>query len=890
MDLAVVERMVEDSDWLALRTWVTSLEADDRRAASTWYRRKGRAHARRVADRDWREHSRAVQLILALALAETAEEASTNCRWGWRFLWNDGEKAVAACADLLVARGRAWATDFVGLATAATFRGESRRGVAEVTALVTPAVNAFALPAPKTETYVLGWVNLITSAQTYATSKDHGHWYPLTLSTSGRDGARPAFDLGINTTLADCLRATDHLSELFCTALDLPDALADWAAFKGPNWDIAGTVRDAIARRWVDRPSVLDCVLRALGRNDRTNNQRVLAQVLTGLDLTPAEARERIPLLLNVVATAHGSVTRTLLDLLLAAKVDDVDLIEFGTVILARPEKAQKERLLAHLATADGGARQPLLLLAVESGDASLAAKARSLLDPDDDAADSAGDASGRGMQPGQPAWAHPVEPFAPGRFEPYPADESGLDLAVSEAETWSRITTEAAYLDLVVHFGYRSLERLRAAASTMPPPSWYSHVRTPFLLHQWAATGDATRSYRRIATSITYQAGMEKVVEQREFEMRPPEHLLFTDRLVEEALSRLGAVPELLSTPSRLDGTVTVEDLAQRVRRARSVGYGPYDLVQALLRLEPTSTADLERFAGLVLPPAAGDSATEPRKLSWFPNRRSRVGEADGVEVIRSWITAGGRAARVFDTSGHDVRASALGLPLQSHLAELEGLVGVVAAIGPDPKRTRAWGSSEPGPYLGVVPYDVEGLATQIAQDDVSSVSYAQALPVFVWSAGPIGPAMHHHLARLLVHPRLDSRMLAAKAVAEIARQGRIDSALLRDRSLVLFEAGNLPLARAAQSWSQVAAQASLGAVWPAWLAVLDVACAAPQKPSGLADLLRATRDVVAVAPHHEAHGTLPPSVHCLAAQGGSAKAVTEARALIATAGGSRR
>ena len=826
-----------------------------------------------------------VQLMLALTLAETPEEASKNCRWGWRFIWRDDQMAAAACADLLIARGRSWAADFTEVATAATFRGESRRGVGEVTALVSPAVDAFDLPVPLTETYVLGWAGLLSWAHTYAAAENRGQWYPLTLLRSTPDGARPAYHLSESTTLSDCLDATPHLTELLCAAVDLPDALKDWAAFKGPNWDIHGTVRDVVAAGRLHRSRVLDRTLHALARDDRPHSQRALAQVLTGLDASATETKDRVPLLLNVIATAHGVVTGPLLELVLAADIDDADLVEFGTVILARPEKAQKQRLLAHLGKSTTGARQALLLMAAESEDAAFAAKAMAILGQDDETV--ASDVAVRGTQHGLPAWSHRVEPFAPGRWEPYPADESGLDRAASEAETWSRITTEAAYLDLVVRFGHRSLTRLRAAVGALPTPGWYSHVRTPFLVHHWVTTGDANRSYRRTGTSITFEAGVQKV-EQHVHELRPPEHLAFTDRLVEETLPRLGSLRELLSTPSHADGTLAVRDLAQRVRRARNAGYGPYDLVQALLRLEPTSPADVEHFSGLTLPPAADAPETGSGGRTWFRGRRAKAGDADGVEAIRHWITAGGWTVRTVDFPDLEPRAAALVLPLRGEFAHLEGLAVAASAIGTGQDPRRSWGSNEPGPYLGVLPRDVEGLATVIAQGgDLDSVFYAQGLPLFTWSAGLFGPAVHHHLARLLAHPRLDSRLLAAQAGAEIARQGRLDPNLLRDRSLALFNAGKLPLSRAAHGWSQVASQASLAVVWPAWLAVLDAACAAPRKPAGLADLLRATRDVVLVTDQHDPNAALPASVSSLAAQRGSTKAVTEAQALIRATGG---
>ncbi|MFZ0157823.1 MAG: hypothetical protein WAL50_02245 [Kineosporiaceae bacterium] len=83
---------------------------------------------------------------------------------------------------------------------------------------------------------------------------------------------------------------------------------------------------------------------------------------------------------LHTWAGFKGPSCGVLLDLALTAGLDSADLMELGTIILARPEKAQKSRLLAELARCSSGVREPLLLLAADSDGAALARTARSYI------------------------------------------------------------------------------------------------------------------------------------------------------------------------------------------------------------------------------------------------------------------------------------------------------------------------------------------------------------------------------------------------------------------------------------------------------------------------------------------------------------------------------
>ena len=124
-------------------------------------------------------------------------------------------------------------------------------------------------------------------------------------------------------------------------------------------------------------------------------------------------------------------VVTVLLAACLDAGLAGDDLRDIGTVVLARPEKAQRKTLLTHLAALpDDDVRRDLLELAAASDDAAFAAKARRLLRADRPGAGEAG--AGAAVE-AIPSAGFGVWELAPvGReippFARYAADAAGLD------------------------------------------------------------------------------------------------------------------------------------------------------------------------------------------------------------------------------------------------------------------------------------------------------------------------------------------------------------------------------------------------------------------------------------------------------------------------------
>ena len=477
--------------------------------------------------------------------------------------------------------------------------------------------------------------------------------------------------------------------------------------------------------------------------------------------------------------------------------------------------------------------------------------------------------------------WGHSIVPWSPGPFVAYAGGSAGLDRLAS-GEDEAGITSEAAMLDLVVRLGVSDLQGLREVVRSGPVPNWYTAGRTRYQLYDWMITGNPARNYCPPASGYHRNRVLLRFSDSP---LMPGEHVVFTDSLIEETLRRLGSVSDLLSTPSRADGTLDVGVLAGRVKRAQEVGYGRFDLVQALLRLGPVGAGDLQLFDGLVLPPA-GEVVSAAAPGAPAPERRG----PDGVDVIVGWICGGGWATRDVRRGVKVPVTSALRRPLPSELADLPGLrVMSMAAHEPHGIPVSTFGSA--ASWLGVCPWDVEQLGAILSQDigEYLAVGQARELAVLAGAAGTIGLAMTHHLARVLVHPKPESRLLAAELVATLARQGRLDPSLLWERSVALFTAGELPLRRAADAWTDVALASSWSVVWPAWRAVLDAACRQEKRPTDLAAFLEATQLVVPLHDPDAPHGSgsaLPESVGALAEEGGRSKAVTAARALLDAVG----
>ncbi|WP_137845030.1 hypothetical protein [Microbacterium sp. 2FI] len=857
MDRAAIEQAIELSRWREVVEWLGALDDAGLDEAKRWYRGTLRAAAQHVSERTWSESPRLVQLALALALSETPDEASRNGTWGRRFVWTDPEGGMPRLGALLGARDPAWASAFAALATATVLRGESARAAAEITAVTLPVYADGDAPIP-TGTFALGWTQLVSMAAVASPPQNgDGRWIPLRIPRAGA----AAHAYGVPTTLAEVLRATPRLDDMLAAALATPDALAEFSTMRGAGWDVGAAVKELVASGELDRERVVDGTLAALTRADRPTAQRAMAAILRGAAFGGADVRARLALVSHLMPSVHGSVTAVLLAAVLDAEPDEATLVDVGAVILARPEKAQKNLLVAWLSRrAETPGAQTLLAMAAGADDTAFAAKARAALD-----APAAGEARGDAPDPGLP-WALPVEGYRSHAAEPWSPDAAGMDAARSDEAVGVRVTTNALLLDQAVRFGYRDLSRLRDVVRSVASDSgmWWSSNRVLPMLRRWAEGGSTTRT--------------------RTHTTPPPAHELFTDRLVEETLSRLGELSELVSTPSRADGTVTLDDLADRLRRAGRAGVGPYELVQALLRLEPGAPRDAARFEGFSAPMWSGQV-----RRGWFDRRPPAM---DAATVVRDWILAGGIPPRFAVIGPDSVRLAAVDLPLPTPLLALDGLAELCAAStlvegGAVRYAQRPLGQADDvARYLGVVPWWTDAAAAQLeVAEGLESAFTAKALTFLTNAAGDPGPGAHRLLARSMSHPRPDSRLLAVEATAGFAAQGRLSASVLEDAATTALAEGALSLTRFADACDNGFRVGLLAWLWPAAWAVAGEALRRDRPPSGTADLLRAlTRAVPVVRQHGEVPTT--PELDRLAASRSSSKTAAEARALRAALG----
>lgn len=453
--------------------------------------------------------------------------------------------------------------------------------------------------------------------------------------------------------------------------------------------------------------------------------------------------------------------------------------------------------------------------------------------------------------------WLGSVEGYESSDYLPWGLDELAACLADQRARV--RLNHEALLLDLIVRYPRERLAELRRVLAAQAEPDWFSAGRTHYLARHWAITGETQRCYLKTTRTTVISGGIE-VHDEQTSQWLPSAPDQFTDALIQETLERLGTIDELLSTPSRDNGELALTELVARLRRAN--GWGRHDLVQALLRLEPTSPAETTLLDGLRLVGADG---------------------LDAAEVVRDWI-AGISQRESQIVAGRPI-AGPLELPLPGSLMRLAGLAEMCAAV--EVGDERGYGMIHPARWLGVLPHDAEGCAALIAQrGDQDSSVHARVMGWLIWSAGPIGTAVHWLVARQLIHPNPNSRRFGAQDAAELASQGRLDAELLAQHLLAFFEAGELSLTRAVDGWRRLVDAAGLAVIWPAWYGVLDAACSASRKPAGLAELLQATTEVIDMVKRYLPDDPLPDSVAVLAAQRGSSRAVAEARVLHQSAG----
>lgn len=857
---ATLHSLTLRGDWERVGAILESLAPDQLTAAKTWYRSSGRRLARDVAtgeipDPDTGRTSRTgwlVRLALAIALAPTPRAAAKDAgfgAWWWYFEKTDDGGLVTR---LLLAHDASWCADFLDAASSLRLRDESLSRFAR---LAMRLLEQRDVSLPAGESFLRGWALLAQR---------------LAMGTPDPDFAHVGDLWGRTPQLADVLTALCALEDGLAPLESIPE---------GPH-AVASLVRGLVADQPPARAQLLDAALRSLSRGGTRGSQRVALRILHGVDLTATDVSDHVPLVSHFLPTVHGEVTTMLLPLLLAVDLDPEDLLDIGSTILARKEKAQKLALLKHLAGLHGSGAiadvvSQLLSTAAESPDAAFADRARSLL-------------AGRGEKVDEAApiavvveWRKTSadgEPHAPSQdLAPLEAvDTSAAAIAALYSATIHRSTPTSGsrWLDVAVRFAARDVDGLRAALVDVPTVgSWSIQPPGYARLRAWALDGSALPGYDN-------SSGQWELDDRPppEFSLGHAPHRVLSERLAAETVTRLGTVSQLLSTPSRSDATLTFADLVSRVRAAGPAGYGPLDLQIALLRLEPVPPGALSALEGVTLRP---DPRVTPR-LGALARLRGTTSLPDGVDVIRRWVLAGGIPSRPTEFRDGEVIAPATSLPLT--LPGAEPLADLTATIHADPQTGYCNDFFDPhsmGAMLEMLPWWPD---TLVAAAGLHHFGWHEPghRPPWRTAARPLSLGVHVQLMTTLVENAEKRRLAGAAEISELADAGRLDPGLLRYAALALFERGDLPLARAASAIEHVILTGGLSSVWPTLAALADVAARAPRLPAGLADLVRSMQPyAAAAAPHHP----LPDAVRELAARRGASKAILEVRALVAAA-----
>ena len=311
MPIDKLKCLITEGDVAGVDTLLRSLDGTDRVTVKRWF--EGSRSWFRELDpktllseqrldihhaRQWCEGICAVSLLGAVTAAG---------RVPWREFWSfrqwPGEDEFI---NLLRDADRDWVAAFADAASRARLGGNARNTNATLARVLRAAVTHHDLPSPSGATFLREW---------------------LAGSPEG--------------PLLDVLRRDPLMPELLYLYLASGEC--------GRTPGLADAVVSLVDEGKVDRNRLVDVVLEQLTTQQRPASQRVLAEVLRGLDVTAAEVPGGLSYLVGVVATSQGAVGQVLLPLAVDVVGDAAGLAELASVIAGRPERKQKDVLLRAL-------------------------------------------------------------------------------------------------------------------------------------------------------------------------------------------------------------------------------------------------------------------------------------------------------------------------------------------------------------------------------------------------------------------------------------------------------------------------------------------------------------------------------------------------------------
>lgn len=294
---------------------------------------------------------------------------------------------------------------------------------------------------------------------------------------------------------------------------------------------------------------------------------------------------------------------------------------------------------------------------------------------------------------------------------------------------------------------------------------------------------------------------------------------------------------PVVLCAPTWEDGTLDVETLRERIVKADKLPTSPLDLLQALWRLRPCDASAADSLTELSLPLASSYTMPDGSHVT------------DGVDLVRSWLAAGGLPpldAYEQDGQWHtDARAPLPWAGCQYAPSEL--------AVDP-------WYWGDASDVLRVMPWWPDRVIPHPGMDGI------QDMPVRV--SGTPGLPIHYLLWKS-----------SSEAVAEMARRNRFDPELVARAAVLRHSRGELHLGYFVRFLrSRLRAKGCLAGIWPSALAIADGLVGVAKKPSQLPQLLSLLIEYAPEVPEP----VIPEGLRRFAAGKGTTKSHIEARRLI--------
>ncbi|MEU1556810.1 DUF6493 family protein [Streptomyces scabiei] len=734
-------------------------------------------------------------------------------------------------------------------------------------------------PVPTTDAYVRGWTDHIGRAR--------------------RRGG----------TILGNLRKDPHLGELVAALFETEEIGAGgaWRYGEGLNdWTYALT--QLTGAGLLERKVMVDgCVARLLRGGGSAADDRTFLGLLTALDLTREERRERIADWTALCSDGRSPVAayaQTLLaGLALDGEVGSRRLAELSDAVLFRPEKklvraqlvllgkvlkrdpSTAAELLPAVARAFGHEDTEVQERALKLVERHLPADGAGLLGHE--AADLLSPslrARARKLLGAPAAWAE-SEPYrellppvpSPTRLAPAPGTAAELAEEVSALlASDGEVSAFERALDGLVRHAHRNRDALVAALEPVAERRW------------WAGTGQEAvdRRFRDspygleivlatlfdlVSTSTLHPA--RNGASESAGCVHSPLAWAFEARLWEVAYRiRAEPLPFLLATPTWSTGSLEPDELVTRLDTYRGLGVRPgeVDFAQALVRVRREDTAALASaaVAARELGTREGDRLAE-WLLTDIPSQPVQRSRTAGPRIL---VEFGELPELLGESFPREFRR--LGHPLSVYRGSWH---------------CPHWRHEEWRHWLAVVPGRPELMAGRILrdlslgaiEDTASGFSF---LPTLAEAEGETGEAVRLCVAYGLGARRPADRLAAVDALLVLAARGQLDAPRLGAELGKLAAVGSVRPSRLAEAIRTAAATGAYGTAWavlrevlPPLLGALAGEGAARTAPRGLGDLVAVAADC---AERCGARGELPHLAEA-ADRRGNSRLATQARRL---------